>query len=246
MSVNHISEEQLVELLLEDSSQGPQMRAHLNLCTECRNRAEAIAETLRIVSAEPVPLADVERNWCAVRPHLQPLGSETTRTRGLRGWLWPSFAVSLATIVLLVLGFLLANRSFTPASPTARIQDPQPLPAGEVTQSTTVQLTDAERFLTALNHLSGPLDPDTRAQAHALLLHNALYVRNARARGQFGEAIVFENLGRVLTSVEAAPPTSHAILQFQKDWNIAGLLLEMRLLQQDKRADRPSPVEEYQ
>ena len=95
-------------------------------------------------------------------------------------------------------------------------------------------LDAAERLLTEVNHASGPLDDTTRSQAHELLLKNAVYVRTAQDQGDYAEAAVLDNLGRVLTTIDNSPPEApHSLLRFRLEMNTDGLLLDIRILRQN-------------
>ncbi len=82
-----------------------------------------------------------------------------------------------------------------------------------------------------------PLDPDTRAQAQALLVGNAFYVQTARQQGDLADAALLEKLGRVLTSVDHDPPAdSTGGWHVRLELNTNGLLLDLRILRQNQAA----------
>lgn len=244
----HIPDEELIDYLLQDHAEWRQIRRHLDACMSCAARAEAIVETLRSFSAEPAPIADVDRNWHALRAHLKPLAAEKQRGLAIAWWRWPALAFGIAAAVLVILGsWRLAHLRGPAASETATaMRRSEPLSAVPYRSNTDAQLESAERLLTTLNHVSGPLDRETRSQAHVLLIQNAACIRSAKEQREFGEAVVLENLGRVLTSIEAARSTPHSVQQLQSEWHTTGLLFELRILEQDKRTQVTQPVEEYQ
>jgi len=94
-------------------------------------------------------------------------------------------------------------------------------------------LDSAERLLTEVNNTQGPLDEITREQAHHLLLKNAVYVHSARESGDVAQAAVLENLGRVLTTLDNEPETQHSTWRLRLEMNTSGLLLDIRILQQN-------------
>lgn len=240
----HISEEDLIEFRLHDSASERKIRMHLETCAQCAARSEEIAETLRIFSGQPVPPADPDRSWRKLRDHLRPLGAEEKRMHVFPLWGWPALAFGIAAMVLLAFGGLRV-RDVTRISKAA-IEPLEPSRAATADANPAAQLASAERLLTVVNHTSGPLDAITRSQAQALLLRNTASVNEARREGRFGEAMTLANLGRVLTNIDAAPSAPDAGLQLRTEWNTAGLLFDLRILQQDRTDHRAQPTEEIQ
>ena len=101
-------------------------------------------------------------------------------------------------------------------------------------------LDSAERVLTEVSHVDGPLPQETRAQVHSLLLENAVYRQSAELRGDMATAVVIDDLGRVLISLDAEPQAAaggakgQAAAQeadaFRLQLNIGGVLLDLRIL----------------
>ena len=201
--MKHFSEEELVAYQLCESDDASAVRKHLELCPPCAAVSDAIAETLRMFSAEKVHEADLDGNWRRLRSSLRVLEPEPRR----RFHFLPSSRVSLAiglAAVVLVVGIIGLDRRHNRelrqiAAPTSShaINGRGPLTTEPVDLAN--HLDAAERLLTEVNHATGPLDHGTRTQAHDLLLKNAVYVRTAQDQGNFGEAVVLENLSRVLT-----------------------------------------------
>ena len=100
------------------------------------------------------------------------------------------------------------------AIPTHAINGHGPLTTEPTDPAIANHLDAAERLLTEVNHTSGSLDPATRAQAHDLLLSNAVYVRTARDHGDLAQAAVLDDLGRVLTTLDNEPPRRTAPCSF--------------------------------
>ena len=89
--MKHFSEEDLIAYQLHESSMEGAISRHLESCSECAELSESIAETLRVFSADPVPMPDLERNWQRLRGNLSVLTPE--RSHGFEllrwGWRWP-------------------------------------------------------------------------------------------------------------------------------------------------------------
>ena len=201
---------------------------HLQACEACSQLSESIADTLRVFSAEPTPHADLERNWQRVRANLSVL-SPAPRSRWKTFLLLPALGAACAALLLLLV--------FGVHQHHKRIQfafnRPGPLttePAAELNH-----LDAAERLLTQINHTEGPLDGSTLATAQALSLQNALYVQQARERGDYADAATLENLGRVLISIDHENEGHEATLRLRMEMNTDGLLLDIRILRQNDR-----------
>jgi len=248
--MRHFSEEELIAYQLDECEGADEIRLHLNGCDACSATSDAIAETLRVFSAEPVPAVDFERNWQRVRGSLAVLEPESRRFDWLRtGWAWG--AAGLAVTAVLVLAVLLGvyvRRGFV-HKPNYAINGHGPLTTQPVDVAIAGHLDAAERLLTEVNHASGPLDDATRDQARDLLLKNAVYVSSAHEQGDVAEAAVLERLGRVLMTIDHEPnhesgngdAKSHAAQgkddadgpTFRLEMNTGGLLLEIRILRQN-------------
>jgi hypothetical protein len=102
-----------------------------------------------------------------------------------------------------------------------------------------VHLDTAERVLTEVSHTEGPLEPRTREQVHRLLLENAVYHESAEQRGDMQAAAVIDDLGRVLTSLDAetqkldAKQDDESRDAFRMQMNLGGVLLDLRILHRD-------------
>ena len=221
----------MIAYQLREGADEVRIREHLERCAGCAESAASIAETLRVFSAEPVPKPDLERSWRRLRGNLSVL-SPAPRRKAL--WVWPVAGLAMTAALLLVA--FLGVRARTASS--LQRQQSALHRAGPLTETPTDpeianHLDSAERLLTEVNHASGPLDEATRAQAHDLLLKNAVYVRTARQRGDLGEASVLENFGRVLTSLEHESETPGGGWRLRVELHTDGLLLELRVLRQN-------------
>ena len=231
--MKHYSEEDLIAYQLHESSDERTISMHLESCSECADLSESIAETLRVFSADPVPQPDLEHNWQRLRGNLRVLTPE--RPRGFElfrwHWAWPVAGLTTAALILLTVFGTHIHRIDT--RHTIAVNGHGPLTTEPTDPSIANHLDAAERLLTEVNNSSGPLDDATREQAHSLLLQNAIYVRNARDSGDLAEAAVLENFGRVLTTLDNEPPTSHSTWRLRLEMNTSGLLLDIRILRQN-------------
>jgi hypothetical protein len=236
--MKHFSEEDLIAYQLNESSDETAIRKHLELCTDCANVSESIAETLRIFSADPVPQPDLDRNWQRLRGNLSVLTPESgARLRLFHWhWAWPAAGLATAALVLLVFVGIHLHHAVEP-KPNYAINGHGPLTTQPTDPAIANHLDAAERLLTEVNNSPGSLDNVTREQAHTLLLKNAVYVHTARNSGDLAEAAVLENLGRVLTTLDNEPSTPQTAWRLRLEMNTNGLLLDIRILRQND--DRP-------
>lgn len=249
--MKHIAEDGLIAYHLQESVDTAALRAHLEQCTECAALSESVAETLRVFSAEPVPPVNVDHAWQRLRAELPATRVPAHRPWWQRSAVWPASA--LAVMLCLAFGALLYFGALLDKSPQKT-----PVYAhnrqGPLTQQPTGingkagianQLDSAERLLTEVNHTTGPLDESTRLQARTLLLTNAVYVQQAHAAGELGEASLLEQLGRVLITLEHPPAQSSR----DEGWHVrfemstSGLLLDLRVLQQNDHRNDPQQKE---
>lgn len=232
--MKHFSEEDLIAYQLRESSDEGTISTHLESCSECADLSESIAETLRVFSADPVPQPDLEHNWQRLRGNLRVLTPERARSFELFRWRWAWPVAGLATaalILLTVFGTHLHRTGETRRN--IAVNGHGPLTTEPTDPAIANHLDAAERLLTEVNNSSGPLDDATREQAHSLSLQNAVYVRDARDSGDLAEAAVLENFGRVLTTLDNEPPTSHSTWRLRLEMNTSGLLLDIRILRQN-------------
>jgi len=111
------------------------------------------------------------------------------------------------------------------------------VPVGGGDPALAAHLDSAERLLTQVSHAEGPLPAETRTEVHHLLLENALYQQTAQARGDLTTARVMDDLGRVLVSLDAAPPESASSADtFRLQMNVGGVLFDLRILDHNKRS----------
>ncbi len=243
----HFSEEDLIAYQLHESPDAPAIEQHLEACSDCAAMSDSIAETLRVFSSEPVPQPNLDRNWQRLRGNLSALAPDPRPrlfTRRLpRFAVWSGAGLAAAVLLVAFLGIHLTRdrehiADLLPAihrvtHPSASINGPGPLTTDPADPAVANHLDAAERLLTEVNHTSGSLDPATRAQAHHLLLSNAVYVRTARDHEDLAQAAVLDDLGRVLLTLDNDSSSPHSTLQLRLEMNTSGLLLDLRILRQN-------------
>jgi hypothetical protein len=242
--MKHYSEEDLIAYQLGEAESASEIRKHLESCRECAAEADAVAETLRVFSAEAVPPVDVERSWQKVRGSLTVLEPAPKRGwfgLGSRSLRWPALGLAMAALIVMAGVFGLrfhygAEKKIV--RPNYAINGHGPLTTRPADPAIANHLDAAERLLTEVNHASGPLDDVTRTQAHQLLLKNAVYLQTAHDQGDVGEASVLDSLGRVLTSIDNSSDAKHSTLQLRLEMNTDGLLLNIRILRQNDEASQ--------
>jgi hypothetical protein len=258
--MKHYSEEDLIAYQMGESSDARSIGEHLEQCAECATLAESVAQTLRVFSAEPVPMRtpiDMDLSWQRLRGNLAVLEAAPKKKQWFSLWMWPAAgAFAAAAVIMVAVGLRMHHvpnagggqetatqrASVTDAlkSLVSRHQQAHPInghgPLTDVPSDDpqiSAHLDSAERLLTTVNHEEGPLDEATRAQAHDLLLKNAVYTQTARDRGDLAEAVVLDNLGRVLIGLDHAPETPKSTWQLRLEMNTDGLLLDLRVLRQN-------------
>ena len=244
----HLSEDELIAYQLGETADSARLAAHLEHCALCAATAVSIAQTLRVFSAEPVPEANLDHAWQRLRGTL-PLLPVHSVPRNKSSWavrwllLWTGSAALAACLLGLAVLHLPHKTRALPAAPSTAALQPGPLTAYPQDQNVAAHLDNAERLLTEIDHASGPLDEATRDRAAQLLLTNALYVQRAQRDGDTAQASVLEQLGRTLTSVEHQPPNPPKRWNLRLEMNTSGLLLDIRILQQnDAEPASPEPT----
>lgn len=238
--MKHFTEEELIAYQLRETDDEQVIRRHLDACADCAAVSDSIAETLRIFSADPVPHPDLERNWQRLRGNLSALTPERKPRLSFvwTRWAWSAAGLATAAIVLVA---AIGIHSRRPVKPNYAINGHGPLTTQPVDPNIANHIDAAERLLTEVNNAQGPLDSATRDQAHALLLTNAVYVRQARTSGDLSEAAVLDDLGRVLTTLDNEPPTPESAWRLRIEMNTNGLLFDLRVLHQNDTPTRNQP-----
>jgi hypothetical protein len=225
--MNHLSEEELIDFHLGEDVDARKIHQHLDACETCTALSESITDTLRIFSAEPTPHADLEYNWRRVRSNLSVL-SPKPQTRW-KIFLFPALGTACAALLLMLIFTMHQHHE------RARFAFNRPGPLTVEPAAELNHLDAAERLLTQVNHTTGPLDNSTLVTAQQLRLQNALYIQQARQRGDYAEAATLESLGRVLISIDHESEGHEATLRLRMEMNTDGLLLDIRILRQNDK-----------
>jgi hypothetical protein len=249
------------------------VRRRLESDADLAEESAEIVTTLRVFSSDSapaVPEALLERSWQRVR---RSLGVLDAPARSRPAWMWAAaFGSAVAVIALAAIVAILrvpATRGpatagggvDSPPNWSQRLQAalhvpsaesyghrPGPLTTGPVDAvaedpALALHLDAAERVLTEVSHTDGPLRPETREQVDRLLLENAMYYQSAEQHGDMETAAVIDDLGRVLTSLDAKPLDAERKHQgsdpdaFRLQMDLGGVLLDLRILH---HSDSPS------
>lgn len=247
-----------------------QVRRALERDAALAGQSEEIAATLRAYCCEPVPVISdemVERSWQRVRGSLGVLEAKPKR----HVWAWVGVGAAAAALLVAVglpphktgeeqKGVTTATATAPAPTLGGRILEelhlrrkaqqyngrPGPLtvtPVDAVAADPQLagHLDQAERVLTEVSHTDGPLDHETREQVHGLLLSNALYHAKAEQHGDLAAATVIDDLGRVLTALDAEPEhhrrrtEPHDPDAFRMEMSVGGVLLDLRILHDNPR-----------
>ncbi len=241
--MNHLTETELIafhhdELTSADLSAAA-IRSHLDSCAACAATSDSIAQTLRTFSAEPVPTPNLEHQWQHLSLNLHTLTKPASRRRFAFFFL-PATSLAFASLLVLAAAGLhfskihIIRGHHVPV--TTAVNGHLPFTAQPTDPAIANHLDAAERLLTEVDHSSGPLDAETRSQAHTLLLQNAVYTRTARDQGNVAQAAVLDNLSRVLITLDNAPDNPGSTLDLRVEMNTSGLLFEIRILRQNNIA----------
>ena len=233
--MKHFSEEELIAYQLHETQT---RRCHLQASRELPSRVP-ISRSRLLRRCAYFPLIRFRsliwnNNWQRLRGNLSVLTSDRPGRsyRLWHRWAWPAVGFTVAALVLFAV-FGMHIHHTGEAKHNHAVNGHGPLTTEPTDPAIANHLDAAERLLTEVNNSSGPLDNTTREQAHRLLLQNAVYVRNARDSGDVAEAAVLENFGRVLTTLDNEPPTTHSTWRVRLEMNTSGLLLDIRILRQN-------------
>jgi hypothetical protein len=209
--VKHLEEDDLV---LHYYGEGD--GTHLEACSECRARLEALRAALGQVPDEvPEPGADFEaRLWGRVQAGLGMAPPSARRATGLawrRVWIPATLAASLA------MAFLLGRQTRTPAAEGVR------------ERILLVAVSDhLERSEVLLVELLNAGDAEAPAGADELLAENRLYRQAALRAGDAGVASLLDELERVLVEAATAPAPGQGLEELRSRIESHGLVLKIR------------------
>jgi hypothetical protein len=221
-------EQELIAFHLGEECDEKTIRARLQTDEAYAALSESIQRTLRVFSADAVPAPDTQAAWQHLRNSLPVL------ERAKKTHFWQRFALvpaGVIAVLLLVAGFFLPRLLRRHAEPNeAGVIQLRPPAENVGPRGVSDHLDRAERWLTVVNHATAPLDEQTQAEGERLLTSNAVYLREARNRGDLPDAFALERLGRVLTS---AHNPAEGGMQLRVEMNTDGLLFDLRILRQN-------------
>lgn len=219
--MNHLGDEELVELCYGGEAKVDSL-AHLEKCSECRDRRAAMREMLHSWREYPVPVRGDGYGpevWARVEPKLG--GSR-------RGWRWQWY-LAPALAAMLVIAFL------------GGIWTEQRRATTELTKARErvllIALSDhlerSQVVLTELLHTGAHAADlaDERERARALLAQNRLLRETALQLGDTPHAVLLDDLERVLLSLANSPAeaSSNELKDLQERVESGGLLWRMRI-----------------
>lgn len=218
---------ELIAFHLGEECDEKAIRARLQSDEAYAALSQSINQALRVYSASPVPMPDTDAAWHRLRTSL-PVFDRPKKTPFWRWFLVPAAVVALLILAASVL--LPGLRHKGARQDDAGVIQLRPPASGMQPRNVSDHLDRAERWLTTVNHASASLDQETHAEGQQLLLQNAVYLRDARSRGDLPDAAVLEHLERVLT---AANHTDEGGMQLRIEMNTDGLLFDLRILRQN-------------
>ncbi|MBV9766201.1 MAG: hypothetical protein JOZ48_15250 [Acidobacteriaceae bacterium] len=225
----HFTEEQLLDAYYDDSVPG--LRAHLTTCSECQSSFDRLRDVLDSARDYPVPQRGPGYGgevWTRVLPHL-PLAK--SRNRWLRWWM---LAPALATLVLIAfIGgmFTQRQRQLAAISTTAR-ERVLLIAMSEHLDRSQIMLTEL------INATPSTIDlADQRSRARELLNENRLLRQTAVRAGDRQDAMLLDELERVLLDVANSPSNiaPDDLQALQNRIESEGLLFKVRITSTDIR-----------
>ena len=228
MNTEHISEDRLIALVIEQSEDRDRIQAHLSECTECRQALRSIQQLRTELQQEELPEPNLETNWAGLFSQVNAI--PVFRPAPKIQWL-PWLTVAIPICVLLVL-LVLSIRTrwghpfYTVHTDTASRENKVP--------NIEDQIAGIERLLVLVRHTDGPLDSSVRSEAATLVENNSFYVRAATSKGQVGVARVLENSGYLLTTIAHPSGTSTEEAARNRELNLDSTLVQVRILLQNE------------
>lgn len=218
--MNHLDDEELVELCYDGAGQADCL-AHLEECSECRDRRAAMREMLDSWREYPVPVRGDGYGpevWARVEPKL------SGARRGWRRWyLAPALAAML--VVAFLGGIRTEQRRATKELTKARER--------VLLIALSDHLERSQVVLTELLHTGAQAVDlaDERERARALLAQNRLLRETALHLGDTPHAVLLDDLERVLLSLANSPAEASVdeLKELQERVESGGLLWRMRI-----------------
>jgi hypothetical protein len=217
--MNHLPDERLMLLYYGEADDD----AHLQECTDCRERFDSLRRVLGSVEM-PVPARAGEYGSGVWRR----IEGRTNKQRKLRAWASVAAALALALGGAFEAGRLYQARRGPAYAPEVGVSERILLAAVgdylERLQIVLIQLANADP--------NAPLDiSPTQERARDLMGESRLYRQTAERAGQAGIASLLEDLERVLLEIEHAPSRMppEELKQLRHRLRDEGILFKMRV-----------------
>ena len=225
--MSHLSEERLLGHYYGEEEDAPEVRLHLQACSDCRELYCELQRALNLLDSIPAPARDMDYGaqvWRRIEPLLP------VPVRRHRGWLAVGrhWAAGLAFAGIMAAAFL-ASRSHPRSSrPAQAAADPQ---AGERLLSVAVG-DYLERSQMVLTELAS---------------ENRLYRQTAVRANDAAVAGVLDELERVLLDIGHRPSrmSIRELETLREKLESAGILFKIRVLGSNVRSQEESAVEEH-
>jgi hypothetical protein len=226
--MTHLTEEQ--EMTAYYGELPPDLRAHLDHCSECRTRFERLRDVLDSIRDHPVPQRGASYGaevWTRLLPRLP---SQAPRRWWLRTWtLAPAVAALL--VIAFVAGMFTQRERQTGFSAQARER--------VLLMAMSDHLERSQIVLAQVLHSnSADLNlPDERERARDLLSENRLLRQTAALEGDVGHAALLDDLERVLLNIANSPSdiSQDDLAALQQRIEDEALLFKVRITSTDAR-----------
>jgi hypothetical protein len=222
--MNHLTEEQLTEAYY-----GHMRPQHLENCPECRSSFDRLKEILDGMREYPIPERGAGYGaevWSRLLPQLPPRKSQSR----IRWWmLMPAFVALLA--IAFVGGMLTQQRRQATAFAKAR-ERVLLIAMSRHLERSQIVLADIANATPATIDLA-----EESQRARNLLDENRLLRLSAARSGDTGDAILLDELERVLLDVANSPPnlSTQDLANLQSRIEGQGLLFKVRVTSSDDR-----------
>lgn len=248
--MNHLSEEQLIELYYSRS--GPEAARHLDACSACARAYEALQADLADLKPVEAPARDEhygQQVWQSIADRLPSYASP--KRVWFRQPLW--IGLSAASICALLIAAFYAGRVWEHKQQPhvlALTAPAAPHPPRVVVVVLSDHLERSERLLVQLKHAKADdaeLALPLRDEARSLLAANRKCRQEAEQAGDPALTKALDHLNTLLTALANQPGglNADAIARLQEQMDKDGLLFEVRVLRSripDHQASANSPL----
>lgn len=252
--MNHLSEEQLVELYYSsmDNREDEEAALHLDACSSCARSYETLQSDLADMKAVHLPTrgeAYGQQVWSSIADRLPAY--ETAKKSWFKRPMWIGLSTAAACALLVISAFY-AGRVWEhrqPQHPQIATSPIPPAPARVVVVVLSDHLEQSERFLVQLKHANADdqqLALPLRDEARKLLTDNRKCRQEAEASGDPALTKALDHLQDVLSEMANHPAglNADAIAKLQQEMDTDGLLFEVRVLR-GRIPDRQASVHHH-